>query len=81
MGGWGGRGGVFEKASELGLYIGLLPTWGDKFNKKWGGWSWRFFNSSMLGLWQTIIANDSFPTTYYLILGVIGIPKMKIIMQ
>lgn len=27
---------VIRKASELGLYIGLLPTWGDKFNKKWG---------------------------------------------
>lgn len=27
---------VLKKASELGLYIGLLPTWGDKFNKKWG---------------------------------------------
>ncbi len=27
---------VIKKASELGLYIGLLPTWGDKFNKKWG---------------------------------------------
>ncbi len=27
---------VIQKAEELGLYIGLLPTWGDKFNKKWG---------------------------------------------
>ncbi|MCK0148179.1 glycoside hydrolase family 140 protein [Arenibacter sp. F26102] len=27
---------VISKANELGLYIGLLPTWGDKFNKKWG---------------------------------------------
>lgn len=27
---------VLEKASELGLYIALLPSWGDKFNKKWG---------------------------------------------
>ncbi|WP_340114213.1 glycoside hydrolase family 140 protein [Maribellus mangrovi] len=27
---------VVEKANELGLYIALLPTWGDKFNKKWG---------------------------------------------
>jgi hypothetical protein len=27
---------VIDKANELGLYIGLLPTWGDKFNKKWG---------------------------------------------
>lgn len=27
---------VLEKANELGLYIALLPSWGDKFNLKWG---------------------------------------------
>ncbi|MFO7852596.1 MAG: glycoside hydrolase family 140 protein [Bacteroidota bacterium] len=27
---------VVERSAELGLYVGLLPTWGDKFNKKWG---------------------------------------------
>jgi hypothetical protein len=27
---------VVNKAQELGLYVGMLPTWGDKFNKKWG---------------------------------------------
>ena len=27
---------VVNKANELGLYIGFLPTWGDKWNKKWG---------------------------------------------
>jgi hypothetical protein len=27
---------TIEKANELGLYIALLPSWGDKFNKKWG---------------------------------------------
>jgi hypothetical protein len=27
---------VVGKANELGLYIALLPAWGDKFNKKWG---------------------------------------------
>ncbi len=27
---------VIDKAEELGMYIGLLPTWGDKFNLKWG---------------------------------------------
>ncbi len=27
---------VIRKAAELGLYIGLLPIWGDKFNKKEG---------------------------------------------
>lgn len=27
---------VIRQAEERGLYVGLLPTWGDKFNKKWG---------------------------------------------
>ncbi|MBN2698414.1 MAG: glycoside hydrolase family 140 protein [Bacteroidales bacterium] len=27
---------VLKKADKSGLYVGLLPTWGDKFNKKWG---------------------------------------------
>ena len=27
---------VLDRAASLGLYIGLLPTWGDKWNKKWG---------------------------------------------
>ena len=27
---------IVEKANSLGLYIGFLPTWGDKWNKKWG---------------------------------------------
>ncbi len=27
---------VVRKANELGLFIGMLPTWGDKWNKAWG---------------------------------------------
>ena len=27
---------ITDKANELGLTIGMLPTWGDKWNKKWG---------------------------------------------
>ena len=27
---------VVDKAESLGIYIGMLPTWGDKWNKKWG---------------------------------------------
>jgi len=27
---------VVERAGLLGLHIGLLPTWGDKVNRKWG---------------------------------------------
>lgn len=27
---------VVARANALGLYVGMLPTWGDKWNKKWG---------------------------------------------
>lgn len=27
---------VVKKAGQLGLCLGMLPTWGDKVNKKWG---------------------------------------------
>ena len=27
---------IVRRANELGLIIGLLPTWGDKWNQKWG---------------------------------------------
>jgi hypothetical protein len=27
---------VVRRADSLGLYVGMLPTWGDKFNKQWG---------------------------------------------
>lgn len=27
---------IIKIAEEKGLFIGLLPTWGDKWNKKWG---------------------------------------------
>jgi hypothetical protein len=27
---------VVDTANDLGLYVGMLPTWGDKWNKKWG---------------------------------------------
>ncbi len=27
---------IVNKAESLGIYIGMLPTWGDKWNKKWG---------------------------------------------
>lgn len=27
---------IVRKAAELGLHIGMLPTWGDKVNKAWG---------------------------------------------
>jgi hypothetical protein len=27
---------VVHKANEVGIHVGFLPTWGDKWNKKWG---------------------------------------------
>jgi hypothetical protein len=27
---------IVAEANKRGMYIGLLPTWGDKWNKKWG---------------------------------------------
>ncbi len=27
---------IVNKANSLGLFVGMLPTWGDKWNKKWG---------------------------------------------
>ncbi len=27
---------LVDQANALGMYIGFLPTWGDKWNKKWG---------------------------------------------
>jgi hypothetical protein len=27
---------VVNRARALGLYVGMLPTWGDKWNKRWG---------------------------------------------
>lgn len=27
---------VVRRANEVGIYVGFLPTWGDKWNKKWG---------------------------------------------
>jgi hypothetical protein len=27
---------IIARANALGLYVGLLPTWGDKWNRKWG---------------------------------------------
>ncbi|HQF15253.1 MAG TPA: glycoside hydrolase family 140 protein [Thermogutta sp.] len=27
---------IVNRAEQLGLFIGMLPTWGDKWNKKWG---------------------------------------------
>ncbi|HEV7298529.1 MAG TPA: glycoside hydrolase family 140 protein [Tepidisphaeraceae bacterium] len=44
---------VVDTAASLGLYIGMLPTWGDKWNKKWGIGPEIFTpdNAYTFGLW------------------------------
>ncbi|HEU5098516.1 MAG TPA: glycoside hydrolase family 140 protein [Roseiflexaceae bacterium] len=44
---------VVALAASLGLYIGMLPTWGDKWNKKWGVGPEIFTpaNAGAYGLW------------------------------
>jgi Protein of unknown function (DUF4038)/Putative collagen-binding domain of a collagenase len=27
---------IVKRANALGIYVGMLPTWGDKWNRKWG---------------------------------------------
>jgi len=42
-----------KKAAELGLVVGFLPTWGDKWNKKWGAGPEIFTpdNARVYGRW------------------------------
>jgi hypothetical protein len=44
---------VIERAASLGMYVGLLPTWGDKWNKKWGAGPEIFnpANAEAYGAW------------------------------
>ncbi len=44
---------VIRKAEELGLYTALLPTWGDKWNQKWGSGPEIFTpeNARAFGAW------------------------------
>jgi hypothetical protein len=44
---------IVNKAGSLGLYVGLLPTWGDKWNKKWGQGPVIFTpqNAALYGEW------------------------------
>ncbi|MCC7207827.1 MAG: glycoside hydrolase family 140 protein [Anaerolineae bacterium] len=45
---------VIDLAAEKGLYIALLPTWGDKYNKMWGGGPVIFNadNAARYGAWM-----------------------------
>jgi hypothetical protein len=44
---------VVGKANSLGLYVGFLPTWGDKWNRKWGAGPEIFTpaNAALYGEW------------------------------
>ncbi|MDJ1504108.1 glycoside hydrolase family 140 protein [Xanthocytophaga agilis] len=44
---------IIQKAASLGLFTGLLPTWGDKWNKKWGAGPEIFTveNARLYGIW------------------------------
>ena len=44
---------IVDQANALGLYIGFLPTWGDKWNKKWGvgGGSFTVESAAAYGEW------------------------------
>lgn len=46
---------VINKSEKLGLYIGLLPTWGDKFNKRWGVGP-EIFNPTNAKIFGTLLA-------------------------
>lgn len=38
---------IVEEAGRLGLYVGLLPTWGDKLTAPWGAGPRLFTNSNL----------------------------------
>jgi hypothetical protein len=44
---------VVDSAAKRGMYIGLLPTWGDKFNQAWGKGPAIFngLNAEQYGAW------------------------------
>ena len=44
---------IVNKAEQFGMFIGFLPTWGDKWNKKWGAGPEIFTpeNAEVYGKW------------------------------
>ena len=47
---------VIKKAEEKGMFIGLLPTWGDKVDKRWGVGP-VIFNAENAGKYGEIVGN------------------------
>lgn len=52
---------VLQRANELGLCIGVLPTWGDKWNQKWGAGPEIFTpeNATIYGEWLGLRYRDA----------------------
>ena len=47
--------GIVSLAEKLGLYMGILPTWGDKYNLKWGKGP-EIFNGENAAVWGEFLA-------------------------
>lgn len=47
---------VIKKAEEMGIFIGLLPTWGDKVDKQWGVGP-VIFNAENAAIYGEIVGN------------------------
>jgi hypothetical protein len=60
---------TLKKANELGLYVGLLPTWGDKFNQKWGSGP-EIFNTRNAAIYGEILAKRYL--SYHNIIWILG---------
>ena len=44
---------IVSRANAIGIYVGMLPTWGDKWNKRWGSGPEIFTpeNAAVYGEW------------------------------
>ncbi len=43
---------VIDRAAQYGMFVALLPTWGDKFNKKWGTGPEDLYTRKCPHLWR-----------------------------
>lgn len=48
---------VIKKAADKGIFIGFLPTWGDKWNKKWATGSLEIFTPENARIYGKYIGN------------------------
>ena len=60
---------IVSKAEELGLYIGMLPTWGDKWNRIWGDGPEIFTPENACGYGKWLAERFSRHTNLIWILG------------